>query len=102
MWHAASVYLRTIEPVGPESRPLWEERILLIEAPSVQDAGKLAESLGRDAEHEYAAEGQTIHWVFVSVGAIRSVESAFAVQGAELMCRYIKESDAISLQTPFE
>jgi hypothetical protein len=81
---------------------LWEERILLIEAASVQDAGKLAESLGRDAEHEYKAEGQTIHWIFASVGAVRSVESVVAKQGAELMCRYMRERDAISLQTPFE
>ena len=85
-----------------DSERLWEERILLVEADSEDDATRKAEVYARSAEHSYlSAQGNTIDVKFDSIDRAYAIDNALA-DGAELFSRFLRDSEVKSLKTPFE
>ena len=92
-----------ISPVDqPQSHFLWEERIVLLDGDDEEDVKMKAEVLGRDAEHEYEnANGQLVTYKFECVGTI-CVAPDEPADGCEIFSRFLKDSEARSILTPFD
>ena len=107
-WYTASVFLKGDHLSRPEVSPLWEEKLLLIQAASEEEARQEAARMGKDSECEYdVADGKSGHppgrlrWNFQTVERVISIESPQLVSGTEAFYRFLRDSEAISLLTPF-
>lgn len=104
MWFTASLLLKAVHINHPVPDPIWEERIVLLEAPNEPAARALAEKLGKEAEHEYytsRAEDDRLRWTFVNVGKLYPVEQDLQ-SGTELFSRFLKDSEIKSMREPIE
>jgi hypothetical protein len=105
MWYTGNLLLKAVHVNRPEPEPVWEERIILLEAQNEAEAKSLAERLGRDAEHEYyvsRAENDLLRWTFVKVQKLFPVEDFSPRSGTELFSRFLRQREVESLLTPFE
>jgi hypothetical protein len=102
MWYAASL-LFSSEHVGqPSEAPLWEEQIVIFQAEDDTMARTKAEHRGRSEQHEYpAAENHMIRWRFEGVERIHPIESEHLGDGTEVFSRFLRDTEARSLLTPF-
>jgi hypothetical protein len=88
---------------------LWEERLVLIKAPTEEQARRRAEQIGKDAEHEYDVRNkkieevpQKLKWTFEQIERVYQVESESLADGTEIFSRFLRDSEVKSLLTPFE
>ena len=107
-WYTASVFLKGDHLSRPQINPLWEERILLIQASSEEEARQEAARIGKDSECEYdVVDGKAGHppgrlrWNFHAVESVVGIEGEQLVSGTEVFYRFLRDSEAISLLTPF-
>lgn len=101
MWYSASL-LFTGER-NDRGEPLWEEQIVLIRAVDETGAKARAEHLGKEQEHGYTtAEKVAVTWRFVCVERVFSIELGELGDGAEVFSRFLRDSEAKSLLTPFD
>jgi hypothetical protein len=103
MWFGVSLLFKSIHANEPEEEPLWEERIILLQAPSEAEARPEAERIGQSAEQEYlAADGQAVRWKFVQIERAYPIPSDALETGTEVFSRFLRTSEVESLLTPFE
>ena len=105
MWYTASVLLAGEHQMEPPVPSLWEEVILLIEAGTEEQARSTAETIGRSKAHEYYVTEPKRHvmrWTFGRVDRVCAIEEAMLKSGTELFSRFLRQSEAESLLTPFE
>lgn len=100
MWYAISLLFVGVG-AGEESAPLWEERIVLIDAATEEEALATAQVLAKDGQHDYETISGPVRWEF------RHVERLFAIEGqiksgVEVFSRFLRDSEVKSLLTPFE
>lgn len=102
-WFSASIFYRAVHS-EPRSEPdLWEERIVLLEAIDLEDAMSKARTLGPEGETSYAVtDVDAVAWSFDRVASVVEIDGDTLRHGTELFSRFLRESEAISLITPFE
>ncbi len=99
MYFCASIFLKEVSKVNP----LWEERIVLVDALSEEEALCKAEILGKKASHSYkASSGELVEWKFECVERIFLFEDDNIQDGAELFSRFLRDSEAKSILIPFD
>lgn len=90
----------SVQATGAEK--LWEESIVLIEAPDASSAKVKAEFIGRSRESQYQGEGvDIVSWKFETVERICELESNLK-NGSELFSRHLRDSEVQSLLRKFE
>jgi len=101
MWYAASLFFRR-KHTPPKPGSKWEESIRLIDASSEDDARTKAQKLGRAEEHSYDTQDGSLGWKFERVERVCAIDEAQLANGTELFSRFLRESEAMSLLTPFD
>jgi hypothetical protein len=105
MWYTGNLLFKAVHVNRPDPEPVWEERIVLLEAQDETQAKLLAEHMGRDEQHEYyvsKADNDLLRWTFVKVQKLRPIEDATLRSGTELFSRFLRQSEVDRLRTPFE
>ncbi len=103
MFYGTSLLFKTIHSAPSGKEPIWEFRVVLVEAIDEQGAQEKAERIGRNAEHSYEAQkGDIVTWKFIQVESISSIESEDLKNGTELFSQFLSDSTVKSLLTPFE
>jgi len=101
-WFTASLLFEATHSDSSVARALWEERIVLIRAESVEVAQHLAQELGVSREQSYPAQGQdVVTWKFRRVERVYEVQAEAPDAGVELFSRYLRAEEVESLLTPF-
>lgn len=103
MWFCVAALSVSDHPDGSvqSQERLWEEHFFLLVADNAGEARTKAENLARRGECVYeAANRSTVSWEFKTVSAIYQLDGA-PVDGAEIFSRFLRESEAQSLLTPF-
>lgn len=102
MWYCASI-LKIAERNGQrDSNSLWEEQFLLISATDEEAAMHEAEHLARQDKAPYSnRHGQVVSWKFVTMERIYQIAGSPLEHGTELFSRFLRDSEAKSLMTPF-
>jgi len=101
MWFSASLFYRARHSPESDNDWLWEERIVLIAAPDLEQAAESARVLGKAEEHEYATENGRLRWEFVRLERVTEIEGALE-SGTELFWRFVRQTEADSLLDPFD
>lgn len=108
-WYTVSLLFRANCSSQSNSPALWEERLVLIEAPSAEDAEREGTILGRRGDHEYEVRGRStgeakekLKWTFDRIERVFLVEDDRLGHGTELFSRYLRDSEIQSLLTPFD
>lgn len=82
---------------------LWEEKIILVEASSKEEALNKSKSLASSLEHSYtSATGDQVTWQFVKVGDVQEITDGKLEHGTEIFTRFIKGKTALSYDEPFD
>lgn len=101
MWYSASLFFRGNRRENSSAAPLWEESVRLIRAETEDQARGRAEEIGKTEELTYRTNEGAIDWVFERVERVIELE-AFPVDGAEVFCRFLRDTEARSLLRPFD
>ena len=102
MWYCASILWVAERNGVQDSDSLWEEQLVLIEAGSEESAR--AEGLRRASQPRAAYknnDGVTISWRFVKIDRIYEIGNEQLTNGTEIFSRFLRDSEARSLMTPF-
>jgi hypothetical protein len=105
MWYTANLLFRADHLNQADADPVWEERIVLVEAGDESEARLLAERLGKDGEHEYyvsKTQNDLLRWTFVQLQKVYPVDDAILRSGTELFSRFLRQSVVESLLAPFK
>lgn len=82
--------------------PLWEERIILVSAMDEIEAEEKAKKIAVEHESEFTTSGSVkVAWKFHQVERIFPIEDSIE-DGVELFTRFLRQSEAESILTPFE
>ncbi len=108
-WYTVSLLFKASYKIQSNNTPLWEERLLLINADSADAAAGEGASIGKRGEHTYEVgnrsiegEKQNLTWTFDRIERVFLVEDDRLDHGTELFSRYLRDSEVRSLLTPFE
>ncbi len=103
MWYGISLLFKSCHAKPREGDLLlWEEVIIVVKAPSQDDAERLAREFGLKHEVEFEVlGGDTVTWVFDSVFEVCEIEHDIVDSGTEVFSQYMKESEVRSLQGRF-
>jgi Domain of unknown function (DUF4288) len=103
MWYSAALFFQGVSQTHRAVETLWEEKLLLIDADSAEKAQSIAEQIGRASEHAYtSATQEDICWTFVCVERVYEIMDVGIKNGTELFSRFLRDSEARSLMTPFD
>ncbi len=82
--------------------PLWEERILLVSALDEAEAEEKAKKVAGKHESEFTtSDSVKVAWKFHQVERVFPIEDSIE-DGVELFTRFLRQSEAESILTPFE
>lgn len=82
--------------------PLWEERIILVSAIDEIEAEEKAKKSAREHESEFiTSDSIKVTWKFHQVERVFSIEGSIEDR-VELFARFLRQSEAESILTPFE
>lgn len=103
MWFCAAT-LKVAEHNGRRvGDALWEEQFFLIESDSEELARKEVERIAKRPEAPYKnKKGELISWKFVRIDRVFAIAEEKLGHGVEVFCRFLRESEAKSLMTPFD
>lgn len=103
MWFCAAV-LKVAEQNGQrQPNSLWEEQLFLLQADEEQAALREAEEIATRPEPPYRnRKGELISWQFVKVDRVFRIAEEDLRSGVEVFSRFLRDSEAKSLMTPFE
>ena len=103
MYYCASVFQIAERDGKSDPSSLWEEQFLLIEASTEADAHSKAEQMVKNRAPSYLnKKGESVSWKFVKIERIYPIEDTALKTGTELFSRFLRDSEARSLLTPFE
>lgn len=98
MWYSANLLFEGVHPGEPRSENLWEERLVLLNAPNEDEARREAESLGKTEEHSYVtATNESIQWRFRQVESLSAIDADTLQNGTEFHSRFLRASEVQSL-----
>lgn len=102
-WYAAGVFFEA-QHAPPSTVPaLWEEKIFLVQACSIDEAVELARELSMRNEASYeAADGAVVHWKFSKIERVNELDLETIASGSEISSRFLRASEVESLNTPFD
>jgi hypothetical protein len=101
MWFTASIFHKGQHTNQPSADMLWEESLVLLEADSAEEALAMAEAIGCANCTSYeTVNGDRVEGQFERVERVYEVDSS-PVNGTELFSRFLRNSEAVSLLTPF-
>ena len=82
--------------------PLWEERIILVDAVDEEQAKNKATDFARDQEVGFCVEsGDKVDWVFKKIERVFMIDGPIS-DGCELFSRFLREPEVDSILTPFD
>ena len=100
MYYSVSLMYRS-ESTDSEP-PLWEERIILVSAMDEIEAEEKAKKSIVTNECEFTVSGSVkVVWKFHQVESVCLIEDKIE-DGVELFSRFLRQSEAESILTPFE
>jgi hypothetical protein len=100
-WFTAALFFKGNDSAGEDS-VLWEERFVLLEADTEQEAMLKVQQYGELGAVSYqTATGGEFCWKFSHVGRIFSVQSDNLINGVEIFSRFLRPSEVASLSEPF-
>jgi len=103
MWYAASLLFESVHNSRSQPDALWEEKIVLLQAGSEEEARRQANQLGKEEEHAYtAAEGDHVQWTYRRIERLCAIDATTLQAGTELFSRFLRASEVTSLLTPFK
>lgn len=103
MWYGISLLFKSCHAQPREDEPLWEELIIVVKAPSRDDAEGLGREFALNQEVQYGvAAGDSVTWVFDSIFDVCEVGDDIVDSGTEVFSRFMRESEVRSLQSEFE
>jgi len=103
MWFCAAIFKVAERDGKRRTDSLWEEQFFLLDSASEDQALKEAEKLGKRQEAPYRNEkGELISWQFVKVYRVYAIPDEELNSGTEVFSRFLRDSEAKSLMTPFE
>ena len=105
MWYTANLLFRADHLNQADPDPVWEEKIVLVEAGDESEARLLAERMGKDGEHEHyvsKAQNDLLRWTFVKLQKVYTLDDTILRSGTELFSRFLRQSEVESLLTPFK
>src|SRR5262245_47487125 len=103
MWYAASLLFESVHNGRSQPDALWEEKIVLLQAGTEDEARRQADQLGKAEEHSYtSAEGDHVQWNYRGIERICSIDAQTLGRGTELFSRFLRASEVTSLLTPFK
>ena len=102
MWWSASILMKTTSSSAEPLSAPFEENIVLIKAPDEAAAMEEAEKIGRQGEHHYTSVTKDDIVVrFDRVLSVYQILHEELTNGVELFSRFLRQSEAESLQIPF-
>ena len=102
MLFAASLLFKSEHERPIVGEPLWEEKIVLLEAEDEAAAHNKAKQHGKHEEHQYRNEkGELVRWSFKCIERLCQIEDVALKDGSELFTRFLRDSEVKSLLTPF-
>ena len=100
---AANLLFRSSREGVFDGENLWEESILLVEAPSAAEAEEKAAALALSRQSSYVAmDGAHVAWVFFRVERVFEILDTPLRHGSELFSRHLRHSEVQSLLSPFD
>jgi len=101
-WFVASLLFKSVHTPTPSDDPLWEERLILIQAATQDEANAKAAIIGAQEVHSYkTVVGDTATWMFDGVLNTYEIEGSELSDGTELFSRFLRDTEVSSLKTPF-
>ena len=102
MWYAVSLFFKGLHTPPGKMEPKWEESIRLVEASSEEEARDKAQKIGCSEEVSYKTQDGSLTWKFERVERIYAIDEAKITDGTEVFSRFLRETEALSLLTPFD
>jgi hypothetical protein len=107
-WFSVSLLFRAVHNEIISDTDLWEERVVIIDSDTEDDAKNKGLRIGKSEEHEYFVSSndskpeQMVRWSFVQIERIHEIEGNTLVNGREIFTRYLRNSEVQSILTPFD
>jgi hypothetical protein len=102
MWYTVSLLFESVHEGLPSNTDLWEQRVILFDASSEEDAVRQARCFALDHQESYiSATGDRVQWLFREVAAVFSILDADLKPCTEVFGQFLKAAEADSLMKSF-
>lgn len=102
-WFSASLFFRAMHSNESIKSDIWDERIILISASSINEATERVNTYAEESEVAYqVTDTDSLCWSFVRVERIFEIQSDKLESGTEIFSRFLRSSEVESISQPFE